>query len=527
MTVRFSLILTTLIVLFACSERKEYIRADFVSPFIGTGGHGHTYPGPSAPFGMVQLSPDTRLTGWDGCSGYHISDSIIYGFSHTHLSGTGISDYGDILFMPTVGEINLNNGEDGKPGYRSTYKHTKQRGTAGYYKVHLEDYNITVELTTTQRVGFHRYTYPNSDQANIILDLKHRDQVITSGLHIVDDDEIEGYRISSAWAKEQHVYFVARFSKSFEKSGIAINDVIQEGLENAEGTNIKAYFTFSTKSKEQIKVKVGLSAVSIEGARLNLKEEVSGWDFADVRDQSKSDWDEILSKIDIEGGSRNDRIVFYSALYHSFLSPNIYMDVDGKFRGMDLLVHRAPDYKYYTVFSLWDTYRATHPLFTIIDQERTRDFIRTFIRQYSDGGILPIWELAGNYTGCMIGYHSIPVIVDAYLKGIRGYEVEDIYKVMKISAGKEHHGLDAYKAKGYISSHDEGESVSKTLEYAYDDWCIAMMAKKMRKDEDYQYYVKRAQSYKNLLDPNTGFMRARDNEMWYSPFDPAEVFDNV
>jgi len=504
-------------ILISCNKNKTAKPGDYVNPFIGTGGHGHTYPGAALPFGMVQLSPDTRLDGWDGCGGYHYSDSIIYGFSHTHLSGTGCSDYGDILLMPTVGDIQWDNAK-----YASPFSHKNEKARPGYYQVLLDKYNVNVELTASKRAGFHKYTFPESKQSNILIDLKHRDRVIDSYLKINGKDEVEGYRRSMAWASDQHIYFVAKFSKAFERHQIALNDTLQKEIMEIKGLNVKAYLSFSTSKDEVIYVKVGISGVSIENARKNLDAEIKDWDFEKVKQNADSVWNKELGKIEVKGGSDDQQTIFYTSLYHAFLNPNTYSDVNGQYRGRDLKIHTA-DFDYYSVFSLWDTYRAAHPLFTLVQQKRTTDFIKTFIKQYEDGGLLPVWELSGNETGCMIGYHAVPVIVDAYMKGIRNFDVEKAYAAMKASAEQDKLGLKSYKACGVIYANEEGESVSKLLEYAYDDWCIAQMAKALNKTEDYKYYTTRAQSYKNVLDPETGFMRARMNDFWFSPFDPSEV----
>jgi predicted alpha-1,2-mannosidase len=517
------------ILLFGCkesiqkSEKSVKNLASYVNPLIGTDAHGHTFPGASMPFGMVQLSPDTRLEGWDGCGGYHYSDSVVFGFSHTHLSGTGVPDYGDILFMPTAGEIKFNNGaENVDEGYASRFIHEEEVARAGYYKTRLSDYNIDVELTATRHVGFHKYTFHHEGQANIILDLLHRDKVVESELNIINETEIEGSRRSTAWANDQHLYFVAKFSEPFKSSSIALDETIIEGNKTS-GTNIKAAFTFNTGDNKEILVKVGISAVSVEGARKNLEAELNHWDFNRVLSQATEAWNSELGKIEVKGGTEGQKITFYTALYHSFLVPNLFMDVDGKYRGRDLEIHQADGFDYYTVFSLWDTFRGEHPLFTLTQQERTVDFIKTMIVQYEDGGRLPVWELAANETECMIGYHSIPVIVDAYMKGIRGFDVEKAFEAMKHSAELDHFGLEFYKNMGYIPGNEESESVSKTLEYAYDDWCIAIMAKDLGKTDDYERFLKRAQSYKNVFDASTGFMRAKMNGRWFEPFDPKEV----
>jgi predicted alpha-1,2-mannosidase len=512
--------------LFQCKNNEQNSvpreAVDYVNPFIGTGGHGHTYPGASMPFGSVQLSPDSRLEGWDGCGGYHYTDSIVYGFSHTHLSGTGVSDYGDVLFMPTTGPVLWKNGyELGVDlGYASRFDHDKEQASAGYYTVDLLDYDVKVDLTVTQRAGFHKYTFPASNESNIILDLEHRDQLLDADIQILNDSTIQGKRLSKAWAVEQHIYFYAQFSKGFKASQLQQNKilVLDDSLRNT-----KAAFTFDTEAGETIMLKVGISAVSMEGARKNLEAEIDHWDFDKTKTEARQAWITALDKISVKGGTEEEKSIFYTALYHSLLNPNLFMDVDGKYRGTDLKIHQAEDYNNYTIFSLWDTYRGAHPLYTIIEQERTLDFIKTFLNQYKNGGQLPVWELAGNYTGCMIGYHSVSVIADAYAKGIRDFDAALALEAMKHSANQDHLGLDALKNVGYIPADHEPESVSKTLEYAYDDWCIAQMAKAIGEEEDYEHFQKRSQYYKNIFDPNEGFMRGKMYNMWFSPFDPAEV----
>ncbi|MFA5973061.1 MAG: GH92 family glycosyl hydrolase [Lentimicrobiaceae bacterium] len=510
---------------FSCVTHAQKSPADYVNTFIGTGGHGHTYPGATMPFGMVQLSPDTRLEGWDGCGGYHYDDQYIYGFSHTHLNGTGVPDLCDILFMPTTGETRWNNGSDGKPGYGSHFKHGSESSEPGYYKVVLDDYNITAELTATTRAGMHCYTFPASKESNILVDLFHRDEVLESSIKVISDTQIEGLRRSHSWSQNQYVYFVAEFSKPFSSYEIAVDNQTQPGIKSAEDKkNIKAIFHFKTTKGEKIYVKVGISAVNETGAGLNLNTEIPDWDFSKVRNDAKAAWNKELSKIEVEGGTDQQKTIFYTALYHTMVNPNTYMDVDGFYRGRDLKVHKDKSFTNYTVFSLWDTYRAFHPLMTIIDQKRTLDYIKTFLTQYDQGGLLPVWELDANETFCMIGYHSVPVIVDAYLKGINGFDTKKAFAAMRKSATREGNiGLKALDQNGYISSEDESESVSKTLEYAYDDWCIAQFAKSIGKHDEYKYFIKRGQNYKNLFDASTGFMRARSNGGWFSPFDPFEV----
>jgi len=501
----------------------------YVDPFIGTGGHGHTFPGPTRPFGMVQLSPDSRLTGWDGCSGYHYSDDVIYGFSHTHLSGTGVSDYGDILFMPGVGPVQLDSGfrgdgQEAQPeeGYASRFKKETERAEAGYYAVHLEEPNVSVQLTTTPRTGIHSYRFPESAESHIVLDLAHRDLVLASSVRVVNDREVEGMRSSTAWATDQRVFFVARFSKPFTAFGLASDDEVREGVEELAGDNLKGFFRFATTEGEEVMLQVGISSVDLAGARRNLHAETLPWDFEAARELSRQAWQAALSKIVVEGGTLAERRNFYTALYHSSIAPNLFSDVDGRVRGMDGEIHQ-PGHDVYTVFSLWDTFRATHPLFTLIERERTVDFMKTFLHQFRSGGKLPIWELAGNYTGCMIGYHSIPAIADAHLKGIDGFDANALLDAMIVSADADVLGLDSYKSLGFIPADQESESVSKTLEYGYDDWCIARMAEALGRPELAQRFDDRSQAYRHLFDPSTGFMRPRQNGGWIEPFDPREV----
>ena len=533
----------------ASAQRKvDYTK--LVDPFIGTGGHGHTYPGAAMPFGMVQLSPDTRLEGWDGCSGYYATDSLVYGFSHTHLSGTGIADYCDVLFMPTTGKPQLNQND-----YRSHFQKKNEAASPGYYSTLLDKYQITAELTATLRVGMHRYSFPKTSEANIIIDLQHRDPVLDSWVEVVNDREIRGFRRSSSWAKDQSVYFYAKFSKAFKTYSLASDNQIKDGEKKLQGKNIKMFVQFDNPG--EVIAKVGISSVSAEGALKNLDAEVPDFDFKKVMKQAKDTWQKELSKIQVEGGApvlpplpqqnnmgygfggnrpqprtktvdhaRIKQTVFYTALYHCMLAPNIYNDVDGQYRGLDQQVHKAEGFNYYTVFSLWDTYRAEHPLLLLIDKKRTLDFIKSFMAMNEQGGLLPIWPLASNETYCMTGNHSIPVIVDAYAKGLRGFDAEKAFKMMKDAVNRNQFGLDSYRKNGLVLAEDEKESVSKTLEYAYDDWCIAQMAKMLKKDQDYAEYIQRAQNWKNVYNNQTGFVQTRTNGGWLSSFKPSDVDDN-
>lgn len=499
-----------------------------VNPFVGTAKNGHTYPGATVPFGMVQLSPDTRTEGWDACSGYHYSDSTMLGFSHLHLSGTGVADYGDILIMPTVGPLRVVQGDPvrGVRGYWSKFRHVEEMASPGYYRVRLDDYGIQVELSATKRVGFHKYTFPKADSANIVIDLKHGlglDKVVESKLRVVGDDEIAGYRRSVGWAKDQIIYFIAKFSKPFKSFGIASDDVIRHQWRSATGQNLKGFVRYKTRANETILVKVGLSSVSIKGARKNLTAEIPGWDFEIVKAGAEQVWNAELNRIWVDGGSEAQRRTFYTALYHAMLTPNLFSDVDGLYRGMDRKPHQANGFEMYTVFSLWDTFRAEHPLFTIIDRKRAYDFVRSLLEKYEESGILPVWELAANETWCMIGYHAVPVILDAYVKGIRGFEAERALIAIKHSAQLDHFGLKSYRDNGYVAAEAESESVSKRLEYSYDDWCIAQLAAAIGKKQVAAEFGERGEYFRNLFDPSTGFMRARENARWVEPFDPKSV----
>jgi predicted alpha-1,2-mannosidase len=517
-----------ILIISLCAFFQQQIAAQtdytkYVNPFIGTGGHGHTYPGVTLPHGMVQLSPDTRLSGWDGCGGYHYSDNFIYGFSHTHLSGTGVSDYGDILVMPMNGTPSPDN-----KIYGSSFSHLNENATAGYYAVKLDDDNIEAAFTTTERVGFHHYIFSSAKDNNIILDLKHRDEVIESSIKIEDSVTVTGLRRSKAWADNQYVFFVMKFSKPITKYGIWENDILTSSKisEVNNSKNLKAFFQFNLSSSKDIYVKVAISPVSVVGAKKNLAVEIPDWNFETIRRKAHKKWNNELSKIEVQSKDENQLKVFYTALYHTAVVPNINMDVDAQYRGRDNKIHTADGFTYYSVFSLWDTYRAANPLYTIIDKKRTLDYIKTFLVQYQQGGRLPVWELSSCETDCMIGYHSVPVIVDAYMNGITAFDKSLALEAMKKSATWNHLGLPAYMANAVISMDDENENVSKTLEYAFDDWCIAIFAKALGNQKDYHAYIKRAQYYKNILDPSTTLMRPIKNGDWLQPFDPKEVNNN-
>ena len=431
---KYNILILILFFISSCSEnKKDYTQ--FVNVFIGTEGDGNTFPGATMPFGAVQLSPDTGLKGPAKYGSYKYNQSTIIGFSHTHLNGVGEPEYRDVLMMPTVGKVHMTPGDenDSKTGYRSKFNHKNEIASPGYYSVLLDDYNVKVELTSTLRAGFHKYTFPKTDDAHIIIDLAFPEGAEELFIKKVSETEIEGLRRSHGWAYDQFVYFVAQFSKPFSSVDITVNDTIQQGQTEVKGNNVKALVNYQTNEGEEVFVKVGISAVSTEGARKNLQAEIPDWDFNGIIKKAKDAWNKELSKIEIEGGTTDQQTFFYTSMYHACMSPDIYMDIDGKYRGIDGEVHQGEGFTNYTVFSLWDTFRALHPLFTIIDQERTNDFVTSLLQKYDDGGRLPMWALTGNYTDDMLGYHAVPVIADAYVKGIRDYDVDKAYEAVKHS----------------------------------------------------------------------------------------------
>jgi predicted alpha-1,2-mannosidase len=496
-----------------------------VNPFIGTNEHGHTFPGACMPFGMVQLSPDTRNdVSWDGCSGYHYSDSLILGFSHTHLSGTGCSDYGDVLIRP----FNLINPEAydtllNVPAFKLNHKNEKAE--AGYYSVQLEN-GIKCELTASKRAGIHQYTFPVATFPAFIIDLKHRDEVLSTYIKITGDRTFEGKRSSKAWANNQVVYFSGEFSEAVDWDIFISDKLVADQCKKGSlfnGRNLKVVARLQDTTQKQILLKIAISQVSTDGATSNLKAEANSNEFDHYVKQAKKEWNNELSKINIKTTNKNQLSIFYTSLYHCMIHPSLASDADGKYLGRDFKVHQAKDFEYYTVFSLWDTYRALHPLFTLIDKKRTLDFIKTLIAQFEQGGRLPVWELSSNETDCMIGYHSVSVIADAFAKGINEYDKLKALEAMLNSANEDRLGLHALKQNNMITIDDESESVSRTLEYAYDDWCIAQVAKALNQEIECQTYLKRSQAWKNLFEPQTGFFRARKNGTWLEPFDPKQV----
>lgn len=494
--------------------------AKYVNPFVGTDATGHTFPGAVVPFGMVQLSPDTRIDGsWEGCSGYHYSDSLIYGFSHTHLSGTGCSDWGDIMIMPTY------NSSIVKPAdYAARFSHKNEKATAGFYEVTLND-GIKVELTASERVGFHRYTFPRDGEVNIVMDFNHRDKLLMAKAVIdKEGNSMKGYRRSAAWAVDQQLYYYMEFSRklpehSFFPSMISIDKNQNITIEN---DSVLVWHSIRVKAGEQLLIKVALSPVSEAKAKYNMEKEVKDWNFEKVKATAADKWNRELSKIRVTCDDETDTRIFYTALYHCMLHPSLNMDYDSVYVGRDKKQHKAR-FSYYHVFSLWDTYRALHPLFTIIDRKRVRDFIHTFLAQYQEGGRLPMWELSCNETDCMIGYHSVSVIADAWAKQIRGYDAKLALQAMKTSANYQKYGLPVFAKNYFLAMDDESESVSKTLEYAYDDWCIATFAKSIKEEQSSKEFLLRSLGWKNVFDPTTGFMRPRQNGDFIKDFDPFQV----
>jgi predicted alpha-1,2-mannosidase len=525
-----SLILPVILVLFFMTGSLSYSQgvSSYVDPFIGTGGHGHTFPGPCLPHGMVQISPDTGEDGWDWCSGYHESDHSVMGFSLTHLSGTGAADMGDILFMAYTGAWKSEPGSKEHPeeGYRSVFSHHDEQASAGYYSVLLQSYGIKAELTATKRAGMQRYTFPKTGDRDIIIDLDRGigNHTVSSSVRFVGNNAIEGYRQSSGWANDRHVYFYAKFNQPFDKQAIVEDGHMAEGAQESTGKVVKALVRFSSTTDKPVLVKVGISAVSMANAKANLEAEIPGWNFDVVRQEAVLTWDKALSQITVTGGSRENLRTFYTALYHSLLAPYLYSDVNGQYMGMDHKVHVAKGFNYYTVFSLWDTFRAAHPLYALIEPKINNDFVKSMLAMYKEGGRLPVWELDSNETWCMIGNHSIPVIADACLHGNPDFSVREAYQAMKATVDDTIRGLKAYQRYGYVPYDVETNSVSITVEYAYDDWCVAQVAKKLGKTADYKRFMQRAGNYANLYNPATDFLQGKNTEgTWRKNFNPIDV----
>ena len=465
-----------------------------VNPFVGTDAHGHTFPGACAPFGMMQLSPDTRPdpNDWDGCSGYHYSDSLICGFSHTHLSGTGCADWCDLLITPGDGP--------------SRFSHRREKAEPGYYQVWLKDPKVKVRLTAGRRVAMHEYRFRRGP-AKLTLDLNHRDRLDSFAIH-TGPNWVSGCRVSTYWAHNQHVFFYIEFSSDPEC-------VVSEDGKTAT-------FTFDSR---KVTLRVAISSVSEEGAKANLMSEYPV-SFNGLRKSTKAEWENYLGLLECPYKDREHRRRFYTALYHTGIHPTLYSDADGRYRGMDGKVHRTDGWDRYTVFSLWDTFRGEHPLLFEIQPERSMDFIKSMISIYEENGKLPVWELSGWETNCMIGYNSAPVIADAVARGLTDFDVEKAFEALMASSLRPEFGMDSYRRNGLVLADDEHESVSKTLEYAFDDWCVAQVAAYLGKTDEYLSYMRSSQYWRNVFDPSTGFMRARQNGRWFSPFDPREVNNN-
>jgi predicted alpha-1,2-mannosidase len=488
---------------------------DFVDPFIGTAYHGHTYPGAAYPFGQIQLSPDNGTQGWDWCSGYHYSDSILSGFSHLHLSGTGIGDLADISFLPVTVPVTFIEGEkneDFVKRYSGKYNHKDESASPGFYSVKLQNNDIRAELTVTERAGLHRYTFPEKGEKNIIVNLGFAinwDKPYKTDINVVDNKLVTGSRLSTGWAKDQHVYFAVRFSEPFKNNAL--------GNAGGEGRSV-GVISFETGT---VMAKVGISSVSVENAIANLDASLPGWDFEAVKKAASDAWEKELSKILITSDDPDQKKIFYTSLYHTMVAPALFSDINGQFKGLKGDVQKAEGYKRYTVFSLWDTYRALHPLFTITDPGRVNDMVKSMLDHYKQCGILPVWELEGNETFCMVGNHSISVIAEAIMKNIGDFDKELAFEAMKATSFNDRDGMGLYDKLGYMPADKVPQSVAKSLEVAVDDWAVAAVAQKLGKTKDAEYFFKRAESYRQYFDKQTGFMRGKlSNGKWTEPFDP-------
>jgi predicted alpha-1,2-mannosidase len=519
--------LTLIIVLTYCAGFAQNELTSWVNPFIGTGGHGHTYPGATVPFGLVQLSPDTRIDGWDGCGGYHYSDNLLYGFSHTHLQGTGVSDYGDILFTPSNGHTKK------QPHWLDAaaqkFDHASEKASPGFYSVVLPDNQIQVSLTATPHCGIHQYQFAKGDTALLFINMAYRDELLYYDLQTIGDTVVYGYRVSKGWAEKQSIFFYAVFSHPIvgldqlsEMSHTETNGQRQDIIEMIQT------FRLSFGQVENLTIRVGLSGTDVEGAKKNLYAEAPHFNFDRYRQQAQDTWNTVLQKAPYPDGAPKDKNAitnYYSALYHCYTTPNIWSDVDGRYMGEDLKIHTAKDFKRYTIFSLWDTFRALHPLMTQLEPEVTLNFIKTFLTIYQERKELPVWELAANETYCMIGYHSVPVILEAYVNGITQFDTELALKAMIDASNGPEPEKKRYVQSGYVPADEFSESVSKTLEYAYDDACIAEFERLLHGKNTviYKEYIRRAQNWKNVFDPETHFMRSRRNGGFIAPFDPYQV----
>lgn len=489
----------------------------YVDPFIGTGGHGHTFPGATVPFGMVQLSPDNGHGGWDWCSGYYYADSVITGFSHMHLSGTGIGDWQDISVMPE-NRLITDTADHGK----TTFSHKNEKASPGFYQVKMDN-GITAKLSVTEHCGFHEYTFPANVSPVIKLDLGYHenwDHPTSTYIKQLNDSTLIGYRYSTGWAQTQRVYFVLRSNVPFKKLHLTV-DGKPVSINEAKGEMVVGQLLFTERSDNRIKLKVALSTVSTDKALLALNE-IKDWDIAHVKAAAEAKWEHELSKMQIKTNDLRLKRIFYTGLYHTCIAPSLYSDADGQYQNAKGEVYQMPaGQQRYTTCSLWDTFRALNPLYTIIQTERYTGIINSMLAFYKENGLLPVWDLSSNETNCMTGYHAVPVLADAILKGIKGIDIPLAYKAMKASAMESVRGCPAYRQYGYVPYDKYGASVTVTLEYAYDDWCIAQVAKKLSQADDYQYFIKRSANWKNVFDPVSGFMRAKNADgSWVKPFDP-------
>ncbi len=496
----------------------------YVDPYIGTGFHGHVFVGANVPFGAVQLGPTEIGKGWDWCSGYHISDSTIVGFQHTHLSGTGIGDLGDISFMPTTGDVHVEKGTlaDPKSGYFSLFSHTDEVAKPGFYSVKLKRYGIGVKLTATTRVGFQEYIFPASKDSHIIIDLQEgiADIPTETFIKLVDKHTIEGYRFSRGWARDQRIYFTTVLSKDIKRFSVYDSTALKQGVV-LKGNKVKGVISFSTKQGEKVYVKTGISPVSSANAFQNINIEIPAWNFNTIAIEANNVWNNQLKKIQIKTDSLSQLKKFYTAMYHTMIAPSVFNDVNGDYWGTDKKVHNSVKFTNLTTFSLWDTYRAENPLFTIMQPERMKDVINTMLAIYQQQGRLPVWHLMANETNTMVGNSAVPVIVDAYLKGFKGFDAKLAYEAVKTTQMQNIRGLNFVKNLGFIPADSTIQSVAMGLEYSINDWCVAQMALKMGNKADYEYFSKRAKNYQNYFDKQTGFMRGKVTATeWRTPFSP-------
>ncbi len=497
----------------------------YVDPYIGSSFHGHVFVGANVPFGAIQLGPTQLAEGWDWCSGYHYSDSVIIGFSHTHLSGTGIGDLGDILVMPTTGNSKLTKGtrENLNSGYSSLFTHEEEKVKPGYYAVTLKRYDIKAELTATERVGFHRYTFPRTEEGHVIIDLKEGigwDNATETRLEQLNDTTLVGYRYSKGWAEDQRIFFAAIFSKPIQSLKL-YNDTIPQNGFTSTGKRVKCVVNFQVNANEKVMLKVGISPVSTTNALLNINAEIPHWNFNHVVALADASWNRELNKVQISVVDESRKRIFYTSLYHTLIAPSIFNDDNGDYRGTDKKVYNDTSFTNLTTFSLWDTYRSAHSLFTILQHERVNDMVHSMLNIYQQQGKLPVWHLVGNETNTMPGNSAFPVIADAYLKGFNGFDANLALDAMKASVLRDERGLKYIQEIGYIPADAEVESVARGLEYSIDDWCAAQVAKKLGNEEAYQFFMKRAKNYTYYFDPETRFVRGRiSKDKWRTPFSP-------